>query len=202
MWAFPDDRALWLARNVVPFEPALRATLARWHLPEDLDTDDIIQEAYARLASHKAIDEIRSPRNYFRQIAKSIVLAHIRHSKIVFIRAIDNLESLDVDSGEPDPEQQVSDRQQLQLLADAVQQLPEASRKAFMLRVIEGLSHREIGERLGLSDNAVQKSIAKSLALLVTRLSRGGNDSSEASREKWNREALLSDERQGDQRRD
>lgn len=176
-----NERALWLARHIVPNERWLRAQIARWRLPHDLEPDDIIQEAYAKLAAMDSVLEIRNPRTYLFSIARSTMLMHIRHSRVVSIQAVDNLEKINLAADEPSPEMQVSDREQLHLLAIAISELPEPSRSAFILRVIDELPYREIGKRLGRSDNAVQKNIAKSLRMLMERLGRGRKTSADAS---------------------
>lgn len=176
-----NERALWLARHILPHEPWLRAFIARMRLPEDIDVDDVVQEAYGKLVSLESVEDIRNPRNYLYSVARMTVLMHIRRSKIISIRAVDDLETNTVPANDPSPEQQVSDREQLHLLGLAVAELPEPSRKAFLLRMIDELSHKEIAERLGMSDNAVQKNIAKTIAILLSRLGRGGNAAAGAS---------------------
>jgi len=176
-----DDRARWLAWHILPCEPGLRAQLARWRLPDGLEADDVVQECYSRLASIESVADIRNPRNYLYSIARTTVLMHIRRSRVISIRSIDDVDSYAVPAAAPSPEQQASDREQLHLLALAIGKLPEPGRRAFLMRVIDELSHREIGLRLGLTDNAVQKSVAKSLKLLADLLGRGGSDPSRAS---------------------
>jgi len=179
-----NNRALWIARNVMPHEPALRAHLARWRLTGDLDIDDVVQEAYSRFAAIESIEQIRNPRAYLFSVARTIVLMHMRHARVISIRAIEDADALAVAADEPSPETQASDREQLHLLALAVSQLPEPGRRAFLMRVIDELPYQEIGARLGLSDNAVQKLVAKGLAQLVTRLGRGGSEGAGASMDK------------------
>lgn len=169
-----EDRALWIARNVLPHEPALRARLARWNLPEGMDADDVVQEAYCRFAAMESVDDVRNARSYFFMVARNAIVSHVRHSRVVSIRTVDDLERYDVAADEPSPEEQVSDRQQLRQLAEAVAELPEPSRRAFLMRVVDDMPHRAIGETLGMSDNAVQKNIARSIAALLVRIGRGG----------------------------
>lgn len=176
-----DDRAVWLARHVLPHEAALRAWLVRWRI-EDLLADDVVQETYAVLASRACVDDIRNPRSYFFQTARSIILMHLRRSRVVSIRAVEDIDRIGAAADEPTPEQQVSDREELHQLARAIAQLPEMGRQALTLRVIEGLSQREVGERMGISENAAQKHIAKSIHLLMTIFGRGGNLAAHASR--------------------
>ncbi len=176
-----DERALWLARNILPHEASLRTHLATWRFPHDLDADDVIQEAYSRFAAMASVDQLHNPRAYLFSVARSIVLMHLRHSRVISIRAMEEKDAFTLAIDEPSPYVQCSDREQLHLLAIAVSRLPEPGRSAFLMRVIDELPHRVIGERLAMSDNAVQKSIARSLRHLMTVIGRGGNDHPDAS---------------------
>jgi len=177
----PDGRAVWLSRHILPHEPALRAQLWRWRVPDDLDADDIVQETYARLATLDDVEDIRNPRAYFFQIARSIILMHVRRSRIVSIQAVAQVEQLAVACDAPGPDVQAADRQQLHQLATMIAGLSSMSRTAMVLRLVHELSHREIGARLGMTPNAVQKSLAKSLASFIQQLGRGGTGGSGAS---------------------
>lgn len=182
-----EERALWLARQVLPHEPALRAWLTRWRL-QDLLVDDIVQEAYAVLAARESVEDIRNPRSYLFQTARSIILMHLRRSRVVSIRAVEDMERIGAPADEPSPEQQVSDREELHQLARAIADLPDVARQALTLRVIDGLSQREVGERLGISENAAQKHIARSIHLLMDLFGRGGNAAPGASRSPMSKE--------------
>jgi RNA polymerase sigma factor (sigma-70 family) len=188
MIRFSEERSEWIARNVLPHEPALRAQIVRWRLPHDLDADDVVQEAYSRFASMQSVEGVRNSKNYLFMVARNFIVSHVRHSRVVSIRSVENLDVLGVAADEPSPETQVSDREQLHRLAEAVSELPEPNRKAFLMRVMAELPHREIAEKLGLSDNAVQKIVAKSARLLLARLGRGGNANHGASSADSNRE--------------
>lgn len=56
-------------------------------------------------------------------------------------------------------------------LADAIESLPHVDREAFTLSVWEGLSAREIGTVLGISQNAASIRLSRAKSLLVSRLS-------------------------------
>jgi RNA polymerase sigma-70 factor (ECF subfamily) len=185
---FSNDRAIWLSRHIVPHEAALRAQLSRWRVPDDLDVDDIVQETYARLAKLDDVEDIRHPKAYFFQIARSVILMHVRRSRVVSIQAVERIDQLGIASAEPGPDVQVSDRQQLHLLAAMIAALPRISQAAMTLKLVHELSHREIGARLGMTPNAVQKCLAKSLSTFVRQLGRGGSDGPEASRDQGARD--------------
>jgi RNA polymerase sigma-70 factor (ECF subfamily) len=144
MSGFTEDRAIWLARHVLPHEAALRAWLRRWS-PNEPDIDDVVQETYAKLAALPSVADIQNPRSYAFQAARSIVLSRVRRSQVVSITSVERLDLLGVADDRPSPERQVSDRQELEELARAIAALPRLGRKALMLRMVEGLSQREVG---------------------------------------------------------
>lgn len=167
-----DERARWLAQLVLPHEAALRAWLARGH-HGGLDPDDVVQEAFAVLAGLDSVEHIRNPRTYFFSVAHSIVLTHVRRAQIVRFDAMVELETLDVlIDDEPSPERAAADRQELRRVAALIRTLPQKCRQAFMLRKIDGLTQREISQRMGVSEGTVEKHITKALRLLVAQSGR------------------------------
>ena len=176
-----DERALWLSRAVLPHEPALRAWLKRKRVI-DLDIDDIVQEAYAKLAALESVAAVRDPRTYVFQVAYSIVVSHVRRSRIVSIRAMEDVEELGTVLPQTSPERQLEDRDELNRLAAAIAALPPRCRETRLLRRVEGLSQRETAKRLGVSEKAVEKNMARSLRALMDIFGRGGKSASNASR--------------------
>ncbi len=175
-----DDRAVWLARHVLPHEPALRAWLRQKRsLP--IDVDDLVQESYAILAGLDSVEHVQNPRAYVFQVAHSLILRELRRARVVSIRAVDDLEGLGISLDAPSPEQQVADREELQHLADAIARLPEKCGEAFRLRKVEGYSQREIAARMGVAESTVEKHIAKAVRLLMETFGRGGKSSARAS---------------------
>lgn len=69
-------------------------------------------------------------------------------------------------SAEPSVEQQVMARQELELLRQAIAELPSGCRQVLLLRKVELLSHREIADRLGIAVSTVEKQHARALRLL------------------------------------
>jgi RNA polymerase sigma-70 factor (ECF subfamily) len=73
-------------------------------------------------------------------------------------------------STEPGVEQQVMARQELDILEEAIAQLPEGCRIVLLLCKIEQLSHKEIASRLAIAVSTVEKQHARALRLLRTAL--------------------------------
>ena len=64
------------------------------------------------------------------------------------------------------PSQHAARREQAVLLAAALGRLPEDYREVIILRHLEGLTFREVAERMGRSENGVQKLWVRALANL------------------------------------
>ncbi len=169
----PSDRAIWLARFVMPCELALRRWL-RHHRLTGFDVDDVIQETYAILSGLKSVDEIRDPKRYAFQTAYSVILGQLRRSRIVSITTVADLDFLGAVADVPSPESQACDRDELRNVAHALGTLPERVREVMVLRRVEGLSQREVSERLGISENTVEKCVARGVQALMSAFKRGG----------------------------
>ena len=77
-----------------------------------------------------------------------------------------------VASSTPGVAQEVMMRQELDLLQQAVAELPAGCRSVLLLRNLEQLSHKEIAARLDIAVSTVEKQHARALRLLRTALAR------------------------------
>jgi RNA polymerase sigma-70 factor (ECF subfamily) len=140
-----------------------------------MDVEDVVQESYAILASLERVDHIHRPRNYFFEVAKSVVLQSLRRSRIVTIDAQMNAEVLEIPEDAPNPERVAADRQELAHVASLIAALPDRCREVFTLRKLHGLSQREVAQQLKIAESTVEKHMVKALASLADAIGRGGN---------------------------
>lgn len=175
------ERAEWIARNVLPHEPAIRAWLKRNRVC-DLDVDDVVQEMYAKIVSLDKLEGIRHPKHYAFQVAKFIVIDHIRRARIVSIFSAGDVEELGLAAPEAGPEEQVTFRDEIRDITRAIAAMPARTRDVLVLRRVTGLSQRETAERLAISEKTVEKHMARGVALLMDRFGRGGKAASRPSK--------------------
>lgn len=168
-------RVRWLAHEVLPHEQDVRAWLKR-SLVTSNDVDDVIQEAYCRLAKLKAVEQIESPRAYFFQTARSVVLEQMRRARIVRIEAVTEIDALRVEWDEPSPERIAGGRKELERVLKIVATLPERSRRIFEMRRILGMSQREIAAQLGVTENVVENEAARGLKAVLAGLGKTGDE--------------------------
>lgn len=179
-----DERAKWLAAHIVPHEAALRGWL-RGKAPLGVDVDDIVQETYAILAAKATVEGITHPKTYAFQVAHSVILRQLRASRVVPIAAVADVGAIEAVIDEPSPEQTLLARDELARVRRAIEALPSQTRAAFVMRRIEGLSQQEIAQRMNLSENTVEKHIARGIRTLLAQFGRGGgNKAVQASKEK------------------
>lgn len=112
--------------------------------PAGLEADDLIQEAYAKLASLPSVEHITQPKPYLFRVMKSLILAHVRHAQVVPTESMAELGDLNISMEEASPERILSGRQQLERIAQAIDRLPPGCREVFRLRKFEDLSQKEL----------------------------------------------------------
>jgi RNA polymerase sigma factor (sigma-70 family) len=174
------QRTRWFLRNILPHEPALRGWLSR-STPQGVDPDDVVQEAYTILAELESVDGIRHPRAYLFQVARSVIMRHVRRARIVPIHTVEDLERLEHFDDAASPEQHTIDRDELRQLARAIAAMPAKTREAFVLRRVNDLPQREIAARMRISENTVETHIARGILFLIDWFGRGGNRRSQTS---------------------
>src|SRR5471032_970873 len=81
------------------------------------------------------------------------------------LRQVESLEVLDTEERYfiPSPHNCLDHGQRLEMLQRALAELPRLCRESFLLRKIDGLSHPEIAENLGISRALVEKHIVNAM---------------------------------------
>lgn len=149
--------AAWVAQNVIPHEAAVRAWLARSRVTRE-DIDELIQDAYCRLAMLDAVEHISRPDAYFFSIVRNLLVRRLKRARVVPIEALAEIEAYSIDDS-PSPERQAAARLDYQRVMSLIAGLPERCREMVMLRKIEGLSQRAIATRLGVTEAVVEKQV-------------------------------------------
>lgn len=174
-----DSLDAWFAREILPLEEALLRYLARmW--PHRDEIQDLRQEIYIRVYEAAAKARPLAPKSFMFTIARNLMADRIRRGRVVSIEATADFESLNVLVDEISPEQRESARQELSALARALDCLPPQCRKVVWMRKVEGLSQKQVAERLGITESAVEKQITKGIRFLARSLFGGDTQGSHA----------------------
>ena len=123
---------------------------------------DILQDAYLRLANYKTTEEISNPRAFVFRIVSNLIIDHQRKS----VNRIPHDADEEVLHAIPDQqvlEKNIADQQRLDAIAVAMAELPEKCQNAFYLNRVEGYTHKEVAEKLQLSESMVAKHLVRAM---------------------------------------
>jgi RNA polymerase sigma-70 factor (ECF subfamily) len=172
-----DERALWLATNVLPHEATLRSWLRSQRLI-DADVEDILQETYAAVAALECVDHIRESRSYLFSVARRLMVRCLRRKRVISIDAMAEIDLSELQTDEPSLETQADSGEELRRVLEQIDTLPAKCRRAFLLRKIDGLSQAQIAAEMGIAESTVEKHLGKALRLLLALCGRAQTDES------------------------
>lgn len=166
-----NDLDEWFAQEVLPLEGALMRYL-RQNWRDGSEWVDLRQEVYVRVyeSARSGIPERTAP--FLLATARNLLIDRARRSQVVSIEAYAELDDLSV--CELTPERHASGRAELNVLLEALETLPPRCREVVVLRKVEGLSQRDVAAEMGISEDTVEKQIAKGMRHIADSLfSRG-----------------------------
>ena len=158
---------------MLPHEPALRAWL-RARFPALPDVDDVVQEAYARVLRVPDTGAIGSVKAFLFATARNLALDHFRHQQVAAADSLAEIDESSVLEKAPAVSETVGRRQELELLTQAIQSLPERCRQVLTLRKIYGLSQKEIAAELGITEHTVEAQVGIGVRRCAEFLARHG----------------------------
>jgi RNA polymerase sigma-70 factor (ECF subfamily) len=156
-------------RQLVGRHTALVAGIARRILRDDAEAEDVAQEAMLRLWRSAAGLElgIGGLRPWLRRVTSNLCIDRVRSGQRVVVT--DEVPEV----AEPPTQSVALESQELAArVTSALQALPERQRVALTLFHHEGLSQIEVGQAMGISDEAVESLLARARRALKGSLAR------------------------------
>ncbi len=137
------------------------------------DAEDVLQEGFIRtfknLHQYKADGELGA---WIRRIMVTSALNYLkRNAKYQHDLAFDKVEMHPITDDNPQVTLNTKE------LTSLIQQLPSGYQAIFNLHAVEGYSHVEIGELLGISDGTSRSQYSRARALLITWIKKYYSDS-------------------------
>ena len=146
----------------------------RYVLRSSGDAEDIVQESFIRLWRALSLGDIQSPRAVLFKTARNLAFNHLRDMRVrnsgdafaamdeAFVRRVATAEEALIYSEEATA---------CRLLMEG---LPVRCREAFVLRVVDELSYKEMSRQMRLSISTIEKHISKGKQICRSRLEGGG----------------------------
>lgn len=158
----PTEHARWFSEQIQPHESALRAYLLK-RFPALPDHDDLLQETYMRaLRAHEG-GRLACPRAFLFTTARNAAIDLFRRRRVVAHETFTETAELSLLERAPAVQELMEREQRLETLLEAMLALPERCRQVMMLRHLDGLSYKEIGERLEISPETVKVHMVRGL---------------------------------------
>jgi RNA polymerase sigma-70 factor (family 1) len=124
--------------------------------------DDLVQDAFIKLWKNCAKTPIQKAKSFLYTITNNAFLNEVAHKKVVLKFTQSKVDKVNNES----PEYLLEGKEYQKKIEDAISDLTEGQRVAFLLNRIEGKKYAEIAELLGISVKAVEKRMSLALASL------------------------------------
>ncbi|MEM9743824.1 MAG: sigma-70 family RNA polymerase sigma factor [Pseudomonadota bacterium] len=138
------------------------------------EPQEVAHAAFERLLARQNKTPIENYRAFLWTTARNLVLNTFRREKVRRENQFSVEQHFFPESGdEKAPHRVIDIRQQLALISEALERMPDERRTAFVLCRIDGLTSAEVARRCGVSRTIVHKRLAKASAEVALALDRG-----------------------------
>jgi RNA polymerase sigma factor (sigma-70 family) len=135
------------------------------YVKDPMEAEDVLVTAFMKIFDK--IDQFKNEGSFEGWIRKIIVnesLTHLRRNRSMYLET--ELEQAD---REPDYDR-LSDHLETEDLLNIIQELPAGYRIVFNMYAIDGYSHKEIAEQLGISENTSKSQLSRARVYLQKKL--------------------------------
>ncbi|MFY0688188.1 MAG: sigma-70 family RNA polymerase sigma factor [Cyclobacteriaceae bacterium] len=139
---------------------------ANWMLHNVEDAEDLVQEVFIKLWNMRdKVDEYKSVEGLLVTMTKNLCLNKIKAKKIAgndeqLPRLISHHAGTDI---------RLEQREQLNLVEQAIDELPEQQQLVLQMRAVEAMETREIADQLGETENNIRVLLSRARKKLKTR---------------------------------
>jgi RNA polymerase sigma-70 factor (ECF subfamily) len=133
------------------------------------DAEDLLHAAYLRLMRYRAQHAFENVAAFLVRTAVNIGVDNYRHDRFT---AEVKPDEVGICENSPLQDEVLAARARLERVREGLSRLTPRTREIFLMHRLDDMKYREIAERLGISQSAVEKHIAKA-ALFLTEWAEG-----------------------------
>jgi len=134
--------------------------------------EDVVQEAFLRLRSSSPDRPLDEPLGYLRRIVRNLAIDWVRRLASEGKLLATSVASDAIAEDRPSQEDAIINRDELQIVMEAMAELPERTRTALELHRFEGLKLKDIADHLGISVARAHSLVYEGLEHCRKRLAR------------------------------
>lgn len=132
--------------------------------------EDLVQDAYVKLWKSRAkLTEVNNIEAWSMRMVKNLCIDHFRSARNYMGIVADGMDMMDKGAA---PDKVTEQKDELALLANIVDRLPEQQKMVFQLREVEEYSYKEIAEILEISIDSVKVNIHRARKFIRTELAK------------------------------
>ncbi|MBV1815928.1 MULTISPECIES: RNA polymerase sigma factor [Pseudomonas] len=122
---------------------------------------DLSQDTFVRLLGRDELEAPREPRAFLATVAKGLMFDHFRRAALEQAYLCELMQVPEAE--QPSPEEQLLILEDLKTIDRLLATLSSKARAAFLYSRLDGMSHGEIAERLGVSVSRVRQYLAQAI---------------------------------------
>ena len=149
------------------FAPKMFGVCMRFSTDSD-DAEDIMQEGFIRVFRY--VKDFRGEGSFDGWVRRTIVNTAINHYKRRIKRSF--TKPIEHAGSAAGFDANIIERMSADEILVVIKELPDGYRTVFNLNIIEGYTHKEIGEMLGISENTSKSQLSRARASLQKKLEK------------------------------
>lgn len=131
------------------------------YVADESTAEDILHDAFIIIfTSIKSLKDNSKLEGWMNTIVRNLSLRYLQGTKK------NNITLSDLETDHVDEEKEEENNIELELLLSAIDSLPEGNREVFKLSVLDGLSHKEIGELLDINPHSSSSQLSRAKKML------------------------------------
>jgi RNA polymerase sigma factor (sigma-70 family) len=134
--------------------------------------EDLAQEAGLRLIRTARSEAVLEPRAFLFHAAANLARDHLRR-RVTRAAGLEEIEYRQ-ETADGGADQVAAMREELALVGRAVADLPRQARTVLLMARVEGMSHKQIAQKLGIAPKTVENHLGRALAMLARALGTRG----------------------------
>ncbi len=136
------------------------------------EAEDAVQEVWTRLAQRQGLAGLHSLEGYLFQTAANIAIDLHRHGRAQRRDQHDSYAEGYHAPADLSPVELIEGHEALAQVVSALTELPERTRRVFVLARLEHMRQTDIAEQVGISVSAVEKHMKRAMVHLLSRVER------------------------------
>ena len=129
-----------------------------------IDPENIAQAAFIKFAELEDNEKISNPRGFLYAAARNCAFDQFRREKVRLAHkeGVKHVYKQEIDD-HLSPENILSRRQHVRLMANSVKKLPKIQRTVLLLHRLDKLTYTQIANKMGLSETTIRRNVAKAV---------------------------------------